>query len=201
MTLLLIEVPRPEGDEFAVGDGVSKREAAENLGHFLKDQASSFYACLLAFMLLWLVWRRHHALMDAVDRVTPAVIAWHFPLLLLAAFLPYPTTVLGHYADNPVAALFYGLTVLFLLLCRAVLQQLADDDRALRPLADRAQIRRDIVVSWIATGWWALTLLLVWWTPWIQILWFLTFAVGIIATSALSRSTRMRVPEAVDSPE
>ena len=74
--------------------------------------------------------------------------------------------------------------------------------RALRPLADRAQIRRDIRVSWIATGWWALTLSLVWWTPWIQILWFLTFAVGIIATWALSRSTRKRrAPEAVESPE
>jgi hypothetical protein len=29
------------------------------------------------------------------------MISLHFPLLLLAAFLPYATTVVGHYPDNP----------------------------------------------------------------------------------------------------
>lgn len=188
MTLLVIEIPRPEGVEFALGDGVSKLRAAENLGHFLRAQASSFYACLLAFMLLWLVWRRHHELLDSVDRVSPRVVAWHFPLLLLAAFLPYPTTVVGHYAGNPLAAAFYGLTVGCLLACRAVLEQLAYDERALRPHADRVRIRRNLMVARIATGYWMLSLLLVWWAPWIQIAWFLTFAVWFAANAVLRRS-------------
>jgi uncharacterized membrane protein len=186
MTLLVIEIPRPEGAEFEVGEGVSKFDAVKNLGHFLTAQASSFYACLLAFMLLWLVWRRHHELLDAVDRVSPRVVAWHFPLLLLAAFLPYPTTVIGHYPGNPLAAAFYGLVVGCLLVCRAVLHQMAYDESALRPYVDRGRLQRQIVVAWITTGYWLLSLLLCWWTPWIQILWFLTFVVGF-AANAVSR--------------
>ena len=188
MTLLVIEIPRPEGDEFAVGGAVSRRDAAGNLGRFLSDQASSFYACLLAFMLLWLVWRRHHELLDSVDRVSPRVVAWHFPLLLLAAFLPYPTTIVGHYADNPLASAFYGLTVGCLLVCRTVLQQMADDDEALRPTADRSRVRRETAVARITTGYWLLSLLLVWFSPWIQIAWFGTFVVGFAATTVLRRS-------------
>jgi uncharacterized membrane protein len=187
MTLLVVEIPRPEGSEFGVGEGVSKQEAVANLGHFLSAQASSFYSVLLAFMLLWLVWRWHHQLLDSVDRVSPAVIAWHFPLLLLAAFLPYPTTVVGHYAGNPLAAGFYGLTVGGLLVCRSVLHQMAYDETALRPHADHGRIRGEILVSWITTGWWLLSLLLIWWAPWIQVLWFLTFVVGFVANSVVRR--------------
>ncbi|SHN43130.1 TMEM175 family protein [Cryptosporangium aurantiacum] len=183
MTLLVIEIPRPEGTEFDHMDG------AANLARFLGAQAGSFYSCLLAFLLLWLVWRRSHELLDSVDRVSPGVVAWHFPLLLLAAFLPYPTTIVGHFPGNPVAAAFYGIAVGALLVCRAVLEQLAYDAGALRPHVDRARIRRNVVIIRIATAYWLLTLLLVWWAPWIQVAWFGTFAVWFAAHLLLRRSS------------
>lgn len=51
------------------------------------------------------------------------MIGLRFPLLLLAAFLPYATTVLGHYPDNPVAALLFGLVFGLILASRAAIYQ------------------------------------------------------------------------------
>ena len=41
MTLLVIEIPRPEGADFDTGDGVSKSEAVHRLAHFLGQQAGA----------------------------------------------------------------------------------------------------------------------------------------------------------------
>jgi len=117
------------------------------------------------------------------------MIGWHFPLLLLAGFLPYATTVLGHYPDNPLAALLYGLVVGALLLCRSAIQSLASRDDVLLPHIDKRQYRLTTTVSWIVTGYWALTLVLVWWTPWVAIPWFLTSAVASVVGWIVNRRT------------
>ena len=84
MTLLVIEIPRPEDEaQFAVGDGVSKAEAAGNLLRFLWDQEGSFIAYVLAFYVLWNAWRGHHVLFDRIGRLSPGMLGWHLPLLLL----------------------------------------------------------------------------------------------------------------------
>src|ERR1700689_3990504 len=122
MTLLVIEIPRPQEADFEGGDGVTKAQAVARLWHFLVAQHSAYYAYLLAFFMLWIVWRQHHALFDQIGRVSAGMIGLHFPLLLVAAFLPYATTVLGHYPDNPLAALLLGLVVGALLACRSAIQ-------------------------------------------------------------------------------
>jgi uncharacterized membrane protein len=159
MTLLVIEIPRPEGADFDVGDGVSKSEAVHRLAHFLAQQAGAFYAYFLAFYLIWIVWRQHHTLFGQVRRMSAGMVALHFPLLLLAAFLPYATTVLGHYQDHPLAA---------------------RDEEILHPETDRRQYHVSIVVAWAVIVYWALTLLFVWWVPWAQIPWAFTGLVGTL---------------------
>jgi uncharacterized membrane protein len=187
MTLLVIEIPRPEAADFEVGDGVSKTQAVDRLWHFLVAQHSAFYAYVLAFYILWIVWRQHHRLLDQVSQLSAAMIGLHFPLLLLAAFVPYVTTVIGHYLGNPLAALLFGLVVGALLLCRSAIQGLAVQGDLLLPDVDRRQYRADGVVSWIVTGYWAVTLVLVWWTPWVLIPWFLTGVVAYFAGRIVAR--------------
>jgi uncharacterized membrane protein len=178
ITLLVIEIPRPEEGEFAVGDGVSKARAAENLWRFLVDQTGSFVAYFLAFYLLWIVWRQHHALFDRIQRLSPAMVAWHFPLLLLIGFLPYSTTVLGHHFDNPAAALLYALTVGLLLASRSAVRSRALRDGVLHDHVDLAEQRRGTRTSWWVTAYWFATLPLVWWTPLAAVAWFGTSVVG-----------------------
>jgi len=85
------------------------------------------------------------------------MVGWHFPLLLLAAFLSYATTVMGHFHDNPMAALLLWAVVWGLLFSRSVIQTMASRDHVLLPDVDWAQYRESLVVSWIVVGSWALT--------------------------------------------
>lgn len=179
MTLLVIEIPRPEeAAEFSVRDGVGKAEAAGNLWHFLTGQTGSFVAYLLAFYMLWTAWRQHHRLFDRIGHVSSGLLAWHFPLLLLIGFLPYPTTVYGHHTDNPAAALLYALSVSGLLICRAGVQSQALRDGLLLGHVDPAEVRSGARTSWIVAGCWLATVALCWWTPWVIIAWALTPTVG-----------------------
>jgi uncharacterized membrane protein len=182
MTLLVIDIPKPEGEpEFSVGDGVSKAEAAGNLLHYLADQTNSFLAYLLAFWVLWITWRGHHTLFDRIGRLSYRLVGWHFPLLLLIGFLPYPTTVFGHHTDNPAAAGLYALSVAALLICRSGAQTQAERDNLLLPHVIRADFHRTTRASWIVALYWLATATLVWFTPWTSLLWFAAPIVGRIA--------------------
>jgi uncharacterized membrane protein len=189
MTLLVIEIPRPQGSTFHVGRGVSKTEAFERLWHFLVVQHNSFYAYLLAFSMLWIVWRQHHVLLDRVSAMSSAMVGWHFPLLLLAAFLPYATTVMGHFHDNPMAALLLWFAVWGLLFSRTVIEAMAFRDGVLLPGVDKERYRDTLIVSCGVVGYWTLTLALVWWTPWVEIFWSLTVFAGSVGRIARRRAT------------
>ncbi len=190
MTLLVLEIPRPEGETFEVGGDVDQGRAAANLWHFLTEQTASFYSYVLAFVTLWVVWRSHHRLTDALTWMSPAAVAWHLPLLMLIGFLPYATATEGHFAGNPVAALLYGLTQGALLVCWSIVLTVAYRDDALNSGVEPARVRVDRVAAWVSTAYWAATLLLVWWTPWVQIAWFLTFAVHLGARRRVGRPAR-----------
>ncbi len=187
MTLLVIEIPRPEAEDFEPGDGVTKAQAFDQLWRFLAAQHGAFYAYILAFYLIWIIWRQHHKLFDQVSHVSASMIGLHFPLLLLAAFLPYMATVMGHYPDNPLAALLFGSVVGVLLACRSAIQTGAGRGDVLLPDIDKHQYQANLIVSWVVTGYWALTLMFVWWTPWVQIPWFLTGLAGSIAARIVKR--------------
>jgi uncharacterized membrane protein len=187
MTLLVIEIPRPDSSDFRVGGATSKSDAFSGLWHFFTSQGAAFFAYVLAFYILWIVWRQHHTLLDQVGQVSTAMIAVHFPLLLLAAFLPYASTVMGHYANNPLADLLFGVVVGALFGCRALAQTRADRDGVLLTHVDRDAYRIETMVAWLVTGYWVLTLALVWWAPWVQIAWALT---GLVASRASRILTR-----------
>jgi uncharacterized membrane protein len=197
MTLLVIEIPRPDGSDFETGHGVSKSLAFTRLARFLWAQHSSYWAYLLAFLILWILWREHHGLGDLITGMSTRMIQLHFPLLVLAAFLPYTTYVLGHYPDNPMAALLFGAVAGVLFLCRSAIQQRADRDGVLKSEVDVGPYRVITTVSWIVSGYWIATLAVVWWTPWGQIPWFLTSAVAAVSGHVLrSRLARTTPPDA-----
>ncbi|MFI5952908.1 TMEM175 family protein [Cryptosporangium sp. NPDC051539] len=172
MTLLVVDIPKPEGGpEFDTAEA-GRAEAAGNLLDFLAGRLSSFGAYLLAFAILWLVWRQHHILLDRLTRTTPRLVTLHLPLLLLAGFLPYPTAVLGHHVGNPTAAGFYAVSTGALLLARSAVQSQPLRDGLLPEGSNLVAYRRDARASW-AVGWYFLaTVLLCWWAPWTQIAWF-----------------------------
>lgn len=182
MTLLVIEIPRPEGDEFDVAD---KGQAAHEMLAFFVKGTGSFVAYVLAFYTLWNVWRQHHRLFDQIGRLSPGLIGWHFPLLLLIGFLPFPTTVFGNHTGNPVAAALYSLTVGGLMICRSGVQSRALKDGLLRPEVDAAEFRERKRAAWVIAWYFVATALLSWWTPWIIIAWV---AVPVLAAVLVRRA-------------
>jgi TMEM175 potassium channel family protein len=175
MTLLVIEIPRPEGDKFDVADNGA---AAHEMLSFFREGTGSFVAYVLAFYTLWNVWRQHHRLFDQIDRLSPGMVRWHFPLLLLIGFLPYPTTVFGNHTGNPAAAALYSLGVGGLMFCRAGVQSQALKDGLLRADVDVVAFRDRKRIAWALAWYMTATVLLSWWTPWVIIAWF---AVPVLA--------------------
>lgn len=172
MTLLVIDIPKPEGGaEFDV-DEVGRAEAARNLLHFLYEQIPSFSAYLLAFYILWIVWRQHHQLLDRVARMSPGLIRLHFPLLLLTGLLPYATTVYDHNTLNPAAAGLFTLAVAAMLLLRSGIQRQALRDGLLHEDVDLVTYRREARISWIVAWYFLATVLFCWFTPYLTFLWF-----------------------------
>ena len=74
---------------------------------------------------------------------------------------------------------------------------MASRDHVLLPEVDQAQYRESLFASWIVVAYWTLTLALVWWTPWVEVLWFFTVAVGSLAVIV---SRRASAPAASEPP-
>lgn len=162
MTLLAVELERP---------GKEERESAATLGRFLVDQRSSYLAFALSFVLLWSVWRRHHQLMDQIRVLSRTFASWHAPFLLLVAFLPFPTAVMGSGLTNPMAQTLFAGTMAGIGFCEVALKEVSADGGLV--IGDVAQARRHADSSWAVGLWFLLSLGLAWVSPYAYVLWFL----------------------------
>ncbi|MBC2874832.1 MULTISPECIES: TMEM175 family protein [Streptomyces] len=161
MTLLAVELKHP-GDR-QLGSGRA-------LWGFLVDQRSAYLAFALAFVLLWSVWRRHHELMDGVRRLSRGFAFWHAPFLLLVAFLPFPTAVIGASITNPLAQTLFAGTMAAMVCCEATVKEIAV---AARLVVDApATTRRQADASWSVGFWFVLSGALAWVFPYAYVLWF-----------------------------
>jgi hypothetical protein len=94
------------------------------------------------------------------------------------------------------AALLYGVMVAVVLFSRTAIQAEALRGGVLIEGADRDEYRAEVLVSWITTGYWVLTLALVWWTPWAGIPWLF---ISLFATLVRSVVRRRRLRSAWSS--
>jgi uncharacterized membrane protein len=84
ITLLVLELPF---DKVADGD----------LGHALGDHWARFAAYGLSFLGIGILWLHHHAIFSTVAHVDRTFVLLNLILLFCAAFLPYPTSLIGDY--------------------------------------------------------------------------------------------------------
>ncbi|MBF6332284.1 TMEM175 family protein [Nocardia transvalensis] len=164
ITLLVIEIKRPEGEQLA---------DPHALAEFLSHERASFMAYVLAFFLLWSVWRRHHTLIYEVHRLDRHTLAWHAPLLLFAAVLPYATAVFGHATDNKLAVCLFAATAALLFASEAVVKELAARRSILTEATNPTDLRSSADASYAVAAVFAATTALAWLTPYVWILWFL----------------------------
>lgn len=102
ITLLVttIDVPRIAGD---VGD----RELQSRLDELLPFIGSYF----LSFLIVGLLWLRHHRLFSRISRLDSRALSLNLLLLSLVALMPFSTEVMGRYGDLPSGLAIYALNL------------------------------------------------------------------------------------------
>jgi uncharacterized membrane protein len=102
ITLLIIEVHVPG------------RGHADSLGHELLDLWPSYLGYLTSFLTIGVMWINHHHVFSLIDRVDRTMLLLNTLLLLMIAFVPFPTAVLAQFVETDgarAAAVLYGATL------------------------------------------------------------------------------------------
>ena len=85
----------------------------------LLEQAPTYFSYIISFVAVASIWYGHHESFKYIRRYDGRLIALNFGSLLLIAFLPFPTAVLGRNQQDSVAAILYALTLALSNLCFA----------------------------------------------------------------------------------
>jgi uncharacterized membrane protein len=101
VTLLVLEIKPPEG---------------ENLGRELLDLWPSYAAYVTSFFTIGIIWVSHHFQFDRTTNVDRPTMFINLFLLMIVAFIPFPTAVLAQNLQSgqdiaAVAAAFYAGTL------------------------------------------------------------------------------------------
>ena len=141
ITLLVLDLAVPARDQVPEG----------RLGSALAHQWPSYFAYLVSFLVIGIIWVNHHTMFSMVNLVDRSVLFANLALLLLVSALPFPTRLLAEYltagADAHIAAAVYSTTMLAIGLAYSVLWITVTRDVGLLhehvdPVAARAALRR-----------------------------------------------------------
>jgi uncharacterized membrane protein len=76
--------------------GIRVPEVDEPLGPALVAQWPSFFAYVVSFLTIGIMWVQHHRMFTVIGRSNPTFAMINVVFLLFIAFIPYPTEVLAH---------------------------------------------------------------------------------------------------------
>jgi uncharacterized membrane protein len=87
----------------------------EPLGHALLRLWPSYIAYAVSFVTIGIMWVNHHTIFQHIERVDRRFLLLNLMLLMLIAFVPFPTRVAAEFArsdeNRRAAALLYGVTM------------------------------------------------------------------------------------------
>jgi uncharacterized membrane protein len=104
ITLLVLGVQVPA---LKVGGNAELREA-------LIRSLPQLVPYVTSFATIGIIWLNHHAMFQGVERVEHTTLSLNLLLLLVVAFIPYPTAVLSRYGALPASAFLYGAVLTLL---------------------------------------------------------------------------------------
>jgi len=93
----------------------------EHLGHELVRLWPSYLAYAVSFLTIGIMWVNHHTIFRHFERVDRPLLLLNILLLMLIAFVPFPTRVAAEFIrsgdDRRAAALLYGITMTITAIC------------------------------------------------------------------------------------
>jgi uncharacterized membrane protein len=141
ITLLVLDLGVPAREELDQG----------GLGAALAHQWPAYFAYLVSFLVIGIIWVNHHTMFSKVNLVDRPVLFANLALLLVVSVIPFRTRLLGEYltagADAHTAAAIYSSIMLAMGLAYSVLWITVTRDVGLPhdhvdPIASRAALRR-----------------------------------------------------------
>lgn len=109
LTLLVVDLVIPESSS---NSALTAR---------LLAQWPELFSYLLSFAVVAMTWNSHHETFRYIRRTDGWLIVLNFAVLLLVAFLPFPTAVLGRNQGEPAAAVIYAVTLTLINLANAAI--------------------------------------------------------------------------------
>jgi uncharacterized membrane protein len=85
ITLLALELPRPEG---------------ERIGHELATQWESYAAFVVSFLTVGIIWVNHHGLIDRVVHADRTLLFLNLFLLMWVSVIPWPTGLVAEHLSG-----------------------------------------------------------------------------------------------------
>jgi uncharacterized membrane protein len=114
--------------------GVSAR-AENDLLDAILHQWPSYLAFVTSFMTIGVIWLQHSGITGALRAADVTLYRINLVVLLLVSFLPFPTKLVGEFVGDRdperVAVVFYGLTLLALVLALTAFVRYAAEHRRL----------------------------------------------------------------------
>ena len=98
-TLLVIELRVPDLH------GASNAQAT----HALFDLGRPLLAYVTSFLVIGVIWLNHHPVFKGLTDVDRPTVLLNLALLIVVAFLPFPTELISAYGSLPAIVAFYGL--------------------------------------------------------------------------------------------
>jgi uncharacterized membrane protein len=102
ITLLALEIRLPEAQVGSAHGDLTARVLA------LGPQYQSY---VISFLVIGLYWVAHHRTFGYIRRYDARLIWLNLLFLMLIAFLPFPTSLLGSFPDEQAAVILYAATV------------------------------------------------------------------------------------------
>lgn len=127
----------------------------DHLRHALANEWPAYLAYVTSFLTVGSVWIAHHSLFSRLRLIDPVLLRLNLLLLMTAAFLPFPTTVLAqalHHGGTAerTAVVFYGAAALVIeLLLRAAERYASSQpDLQMEPMAATPAPEHVRVTGW-----------------------------------------------------
>jgi uncharacterized membrane protein len=137
ITLLAIDLRVPAG----LTDG----QLAEALRAMIPD----IYGFVLSFLVIGMTWVGHHRKFRYIVDWNQRLLLLNLALLLLVAFVPFPSSLLGEYGTTPTGAALYSGTILVLGLISSTLWQASRIDGLIDPSVEAKTVRIESVTAWM----------------------------------------------------
>jgi len=150
MTLLVFTLDLPRG--------------VADLGDALRDLWPNFISLAISFVVIAAYWMVHHRLFALVRRCDAVLLWLNLALLFCIVVLPFPTSLLGEYGDEPLAVAIYAVWVALTgiastLLARHAMRGGRLMNRALDPFVVKARLWHGAIAPIVFVG--SLPLLLI----------------------------------------